>query len=167
MSDLQPVVQTRPSQISPLLQSSSNLHRALHTPEESQRSLLKQLELEEQTGRQMPEMQEFPEEQSLLETQLGPGARRQATLAVGFGMKPRLQEQIALWFMTVHLALGPQGVTSQGLTHLFDRQASLALQSSSPTHPAVQMLSRQMSPRKQSLLTLHVSKQLPRAHFSL
>lgn len=62
--------------------------------------------------------------------------------------------------MTLHLALGPQGVTSQGLTHLLFTQASFALQSSSPPHPAVQIFSRQISPRKQSLFTLQVSKQL-------
>lgn len=167
MSDRHPLLQTRPSHISPLRQSSSLLHKALQTPAESHRSLLKQFAFDEHTGLQIPLMQAFPGEQSLLTRQLGPGARKQATLAVGLGMNPDVHEHVARWLLTVHLAFGPQGVTSHGLTHLFDKQASLALQSSSPPQPAVQILSRQMSPRKQSLLTLQVSKQLLCMHFSL
>lgn len=95
MSDRQPMVQTSPSQISPLRQSSSCLHKALHTPDESQRSLLKQFEFDEQTGLQKPAMQALPGEQSLLARQLGPGILRHATLGVGLGINPNEQEQVA------------------------------------------------------------------------
>ena len=94
-SALHPLVHTKPSQISPLRQSSSLLQSALQTPEESQRSLLKQLEFEEHTGRQIFDTQVFPAKQSLLTEQLGPGVLRQATLAVGLGIKPVGHEQLA------------------------------------------------------------------------
>ena len=89
-------MQTRPSHISPLRQSSSLLHKALQTPDESHRSLLKQFEFVEQTGLQIPDIQALPGEQSLLTRQLGPGTLKHATLAVGLGIKPVVHEHVAL-----------------------------------------------------------------------
>ena len=89
-------------------------------------------------------MQLVPGKQSLFAWHDGPGERRHAILAVGFGMKPDGQEQEARWLMTVHFEFGPHGVTSQGVAHLFPRQASFALQSSSARQPKVHMLCKQM-----------------------
>lgn len=163
----QPITQTSPSQISPLLQSSSLLHNDLQIPEGSQRSLLRQFMSVEHTGVQTPPMHAVPVVQSLFAWQTGPGDLRQATFAVGFGMKLAGHEQVARWLNTVHLAFGPQGVASQGLMHLFVMHASFALQSSSARQPKVHMLCRQMWPRKQSLSSLQVNRQFPRTHFSL
>lgn len=167
MSALHPPKQTNPSQISPLWQSSSLLQSPLHTPVESQRSLLRQFAFDEQTGVQIPEMQAVPAEQSLFAWHDGPGERRHATFAVGFGIKPDGQEQEARWFITVHFEFGPQGVTSQGSAHLFPRQASFPLQSSSARQPKVHILFRQMCPKKQSLSNRHVRRQFSLTHFSL
>jgi len=155
-----------PSQISPLLQSSSRLQRDLQMPALSHLSLLKQFALVEQTGVQTPATQAVPTAHSRLAWQIGPGDLRQATFAVGFGMKPEGQEQVARWLKTVHLAFGPHGVASHGFTHLLPRHASFALQSSSARQPNEHMLFRQMWPRKQSLSSRQVSRQLPRMHFS-
>lgn len=162
-----PMTQTNPSQISPLLQSSSLLHNDLQIPEGSQRSLLKQFKSVEQTGVHSPPIQAVPVAQSLFAWQTGPGDLKQATFAVGFGMKPAGHEQVARWLNTVHLAFGPQGVASQGLMHLFVMQASFALQSSSARQPNAHMLCRQMWPKKQSLSSLQVRRQFPWTHFSL
>lgn len=89
------MTQTNPSQISPLLQSSSLLHNDLQIPEGSQRSLLKQFKSVEQTGVHSPPMQAVPVAQSLFAWQTGPGDLKQATFAVGFGMKPAGHEQVA------------------------------------------------------------------------
>lgn len=133
-----------PSQISPLLQSSSRLQSDLHTPELWHLSLLKQFVLVEQTAVHTPLMQAMPTAQSRLAWQIEPGDLRHAIFAVGFGMKPDGQEQVARWLKTVHLAFGPHNVASHGFTHLFPRQASFALQSSSARQPNEHMLFRQM-----------------------
>lgn len=166
MSARQPEIHTSPSQISPLLQSSSRLQSDLQMPELSHLSLLKQFALDEQTGVQIPAIQAVPTAQSRLAWQIGPGVLRHATLAVGFGIKLGGQEHVARWLKTVHLAFGPQGVASHGFKHLFPKQASFALQSSSARQPNEHMLFKQMWPKKQSLSSRQVSKQLPRMHFS-
>lgn len=95
MSARQPEMHTSPSQISPLLQSSSRLQSDLHIPELSHLSLLKQFALVEHTAVHVPAIQVVPTGHSLLVVQIGPGDLRQATLAVGFGMKPEGQEHVA------------------------------------------------------------------------
>lgn len=145
MSARQPEIHINPSQISPLLQSSSRLQSDLQMPELSHLSLLKQFALDEQTGVQTPAMQAAPTAQSRFEWHIGPGVLRHATLAVGFGIKPVGQEHVARWLKTVHLAFGPHGVaSSHGFTHLFPKQASFALQSSSARQPNEHMLFKQM-----------------------
>lgn len=166
MSARQPETQTSPSQISPLLQSSSRLQSDLQIPELSHLSLLKQFASVEHTDVHVPATQAIPTAHSRLAAQVGPGDLRHAILAVGFGMKPEGQEHVARWLKTVHLAFGPHGVASHGLTHLLPEHASFALQSSSARQPKVHILFRQMWPRKQSLSSRQVSKQLLRMHFS-
>jgi len=166
MSARQPEMHINPSQISPLLQSSSRLQSDLQIPELSHLSLLKQFALVEQTAVQMPLMQAMSTAQSRLAWQIGPGDLRHAIFAVGFGIKPDGQEQVARWLKTVHLAFGPHDVASHGFTHLFAKHASFALQSSSARQPNEHILFRQMWPRKQSLSNRQVSKQLPLMHFS-
>ena len=78
--------------------------------------------------------------------------------AVGLGTKPSEHEQLGLWLATLHIALGPQGLTEQGFLHLLPRQASLAEQSSSEWHPKMHMLYRQIWPKKQSLSTRQVTE---------
>ena len=53
---------------------------------------------------------------------------------------PSIQLQEALWLDTEHAALGPQGFSVQGLTHLSLRQDSEALQSSSVWQPNTHLL---------------------------
>ena len=129
---LHPVTQTRPSQTSPLRQSSSLRHNGLHTPDDrSHLSLPKQPISDEQTGLQISSRHVDPAGQSLFSVQGGAGVRTQATLAVGLGTKPLRHEQLARWLETVHAALGPQGESLQGFTQRLSRHDSLALQSSS------------------------------------
>lgn len=132
----QPVTQTSPSQTSPLRQSSSLRHSGLQTPDvRSQRSLPKHPISEEQMGRHASSRHVDPAGHSLFSVHGWPGTRTQATLAVGFGTKPLRHEQLARWLDTVHNALGPQGESLHGFTHLLSRHDSLALQSSSEWHP--------------------------------
>lgn len=167
ISARQPETHTSPSQIFPLLQSSSRLQSDLQMPELSHLSLLKQFASVEQTGVQMPAIQAVPTVQSRLAWHIGPGDLKHATFAVGFGMKPGGQEHVARWLKTVHFAFGPHGVASHGFVHLFAKHASFALQSSSARQPNEHILCKQMWLRKQSLSNRQVNKQLPRMHFSL
>jgi hypothetical protein len=131
-----PVTHTRPSQTSPLRQSSSLRHNGLHTPDvRSQRSLRRQPMSDEQTGLHASSKHVDPVGHSLFSVHGWPGTRTQATLAVGLGTKPLRHEQVARWLDTVHSALGPQGESLHGFTQRLSRHDSLALQSSSEWHP--------------------------------
>lgn len=184
---LHPITQTKPSQTSPLRQSSSLRHSGLHTPvTTSHLSLLKQPSLEEQTGWHAASWQTSPIGQSRFSRQGWAGVLTQATvnkwnhninkwnahiennvieltffyllLAVGFGTKPCEQEQLGRWFATLQSALGPHGLAEHGFVHLLLTHCSLAEQSSSEWQPKVHILWRQMWPRKQSLSTRQVTK---------
>lgn len=159
VSLLQPTLHTNPLQISPLRQSSSFRHNGLHTDtDKSHFSFPWQLASDEHTGWQESSLHEYPAGHSRFSLHGSAGVRTHAILAVGFGTNPTRQEHMALWFATVHMALGPQGIAKHGFVHTLSLQDSTDAQSSFDLHPNKHILFRHICPRKQSLSTLHVTE---------
>ena len=108
-----------------------------------------------------PSLQDLSEEQSLL---LEHSALTQPS--VGCRWYPRGQRQTGLWLVVWQSAFWPQSVALQGSLQLPEMHASLAMQTWSRRHPAVQTPPTQFSPLLQSRGLRHFWRQAPFEHTS-